>query len=161
MHYELAYTKITVNSGVDQGFPQSACGYFVVVDPTLHSIMAELCNLHDPGVSTIGTCGWSRIVSYRQLRLSQLQQVQSILPHRQQKHKSGKALAKTQFQSSSKKRSRSHSVVWEDIYKSMEILTPAQLFWVSRLPWRKLHNAFRKSLPHLRTSMLKVSLCKL
>ena len=88
-------------------------------------------------ISTIGICGSSRIVSYRQLLLSQLLPVQSILLYRLQKHKSGKAPAKTQFLLSSRTRSRSHSVVWEDIYKSMEILTPAQLFWVSRPPWRK------------------------
>ena len=49
MHYESAYTKITANSGVDQGCPLSACGFSAVVDPTLHSIMTELCNLYDPG----------------------------------------------------------------------------------------------------------------
>ena len=49
MHYESAYTKLTANSGVDQGCPLSACGFSAVVDPTLHSIMTELCNLYDPG----------------------------------------------------------------------------------------------------------------
>ena len=49
MHYESAYTKITANSGVDQGCPLSACGFSAVVDPTLHSIMSELCNLYDSG----------------------------------------------------------------------------------------------------------------
>ena len=49
MHYELAYTKITAKSGVDQGCPLSASGFSAVVDPTLHSIMTELCNLYDPG----------------------------------------------------------------------------------------------------------------
>ena len=48
-HYESAYTKITANSGVDQGCPLSACGFSAVVDPTLHSIMSELCNLYDSG----------------------------------------------------------------------------------------------------------------
>ena len=43
MHYDSAYTKITANSGVDQGCPLSACGFSAVVDPTLRSIMAELC----------------------------------------------------------------------------------------------------------------------
>ena len=98
------------------------------------------------------------IVSYRQLRLSQLLPVQSILLYRLQKHKSGKAPAKTQFLLSSRTRSRSLLVVWEDTYKSMEILNPAQLFWVSRLPWKKLHNAFRKLRPHLQTSMLRDSM---
>ena len=49
MHYDSAYTKITANSGVDQGCPLSACGFSAVVDPTLHSIMAELCTLCDSG----------------------------------------------------------------------------------------------------------------
>ena len=49
MHYDSAYTKISANSGVGQGCPLSACGFSAVVDPTLHSIMTELCNLYDPG----------------------------------------------------------------------------------------------------------------
>ena len=49
MHYDSAYTNITANSGVDQGCPLSACGFSAVVDPTLRSIMAELCTLHDSG----------------------------------------------------------------------------------------------------------------
>ena len=49
MHYDSACTKITANSGVDQGCPLSACGFSAVVDPTLHSIMTELCTLYDPG----------------------------------------------------------------------------------------------------------------
>ena len=87
--------------------------------------------------------GFLRLVSYRQLRLSQLLPVQSTLLYSPPKHKSGKAPAKTQFLWSSKTRSRSHSVVWEDICKSMEILNPALLSWASTLPWRKQHNAFR------------------
>ena len=48
MHYELAYTTTTANSGVNQGCPLSACGFSAVVDLTLHSIMTELSNLYDP-----------------------------------------------------------------------------------------------------------------
>ena len=40
----------------------------------------------------------------------------------------GKALVRTPFHLSFKTRSHSHSVVWEDIYKSMETLSPALLF---------------------------------
>ena len=78
-----------------------------------------------------------------------------------QHFKFGKALAKTPFHRSSKTRSRSHLVVWEDIYKSMEILSPALSFRVNRLPWRKQHNAFRKLLPRLQTSTLRDSMCRL
>ena len=49
MHHDSANTKITANSGVDQGCPLSACGFSAVVDPTLRSIMAELCTLYDSG----------------------------------------------------------------------------------------------------------------
>ena len=73
----------------------------------------------------IGTSGSNRNASYRQLLLSQPLPDQSILLYSPPKHKFGKALAKTQFHRSSKTKSRSHSVVWEDIYKSMKILNPA------------------------------------
>ena len=36
MHFESAYTKITANSGVDQGCPLSACGFSAVVESILH-----------------------------------------------------------------------------------------------------------------------------
>ena len=49
MHYDSAYTKISANSGVDQGCPLSACGFSAVVDPVLRSVMADICRLHDPG----------------------------------------------------------------------------------------------------------------
>ena len=49
MHYDSAYTKITANSGVDQGCHLSACGFSAVVDPVLRSIMAQLCIHYDTG----------------------------------------------------------------------------------------------------------------
>ena len=85
---------------------------------------------------TIGTCGSNRNASYRQLLLSQLPPDQSTLLYSPPRHKYGKALARTPFHLSSKTRSRSHLVVWEDTNKSMETLSPALLFWVSRPPWR-------------------------
>ena len=39
MHYDSAYTKITANSGVDQGCDLSACGFSAVADPVLRSVM--------------------------------------------------------------------------------------------------------------------------
>ena len=47
--YDSAYTKITANSGVDQGCPLSACGFSAVIDPVLRSIMAQLCTHYDSG----------------------------------------------------------------------------------------------------------------
>ena len=38
MHYDSANTKISANSGVDQGCPLSACGFSAVVDPVLRSV---------------------------------------------------------------------------------------------------------------------------
>ena len=49
MHYDSAYTKISANSGVDQGCPLSACGFSAVVDLVLRSVMAQLCTLYDSG----------------------------------------------------------------------------------------------------------------
>ena len=49
MHFDSAYTKISANSGVDQGCPLSACGFSAFVDPVLRSIMAQLCTHYDSG----------------------------------------------------------------------------------------------------------------
>ena len=49
MHYDSAYTKITANSGVDQGCPLSACGFSAVVDAVLRAVMAQLCTNYDSG----------------------------------------------------------------------------------------------------------------
>ena len=64
------------------------------VDPTLHSIMAELCTLYDPGAPTtlclprrLVPVDQARIASYRQLLLSQLLPDQSILLCSPPKHK--------------------------------------------------------------------------
>ena len=48
-HYDSAYTKISANSGVDQGCPLSACGFSAVVDPVLSSVLARLCTHYDSG----------------------------------------------------------------------------------------------------------------
>ena len=47
MHYDSAHTKISANSGVDQGCLLSACGFSAVVDTVLRSVMAQLCTHHD------------------------------------------------------------------------------------------------------------------
>ena len=49
MHYDFSYTKISANSGVEQGCPLSACGLSAVVDPVLRSVMAQLCTHYDSG----------------------------------------------------------------------------------------------------------------
>ena len=49
LHYEPAYTKISANSGVDQGCPLSACGFSAAVDPVIRSVLAELCTHYDSG----------------------------------------------------------------------------------------------------------------
>ena len=76
---------------------------------------------------TIGTCGSNRNASHRQLLLSQLPPDRSILLYSPPRHRCGKALVRTPFHLSFKTRSHSHSVAWEDIYKSMETLSPVVL----------------------------------
>ena len=49
MHHDSAHTKISANSGVDQGCPLSTRGFSAVVDPVLQSALADICRLHDPG----------------------------------------------------------------------------------------------------------------
>ena len=44
MHYDSAYTKISANSGVDQGCPLSTCGISAAID-----LVLRICRLHDPG----------------------------------------------------------------------------------------------------------------
>ena len=45
MHHDSANTKISANSGVDQGGPLSACGFSAAIDPVLRSVSRH----HDPG----------------------------------------------------------------------------------------------------------------
>ena len=49
MHYDSAYTKISANSGVDQGCPLSTCGFSAAVDLVLRSVLADLCTQCDSG----------------------------------------------------------------------------------------------------------------
>ena len=49
MHHDSAYTKISANSGVDQGCPLSTCGFSAAIDTVLLSVLADICRLHDPG----------------------------------------------------------------------------------------------------------------
>ena len=59
MHYDSAYTKISANSGVDQGCPLSTCGFSVAVDPVLRSVLAELCTHYDSGAKLFAYLdGW-------------------------------------------------------------------------------------------------------
>ena len=130
MHYDSAYTKITA---VDS--QQLLTLYSVQSWHSFARITTQAPNFL-PTLTT-GTCGSNRNSSCRQLLLSQMPPDQSTLLYNPPRHKYGKALARTPFHPSSKTRSRSHLVVWEDIYKSTEILSPALSFWVSRSPWRK------------------------
>ena len=93
---------------------------------------------------TIGTCGSNRNASYRQTLLSQQPPDQSILLYSPPKHKCGKALVRTPFHLSSKTRSRSHSVAWEDIYTSMATLSPALLFLGEQATMEKTIQRFQK-----------------
>ena len=165
MHYDSAYTKISANSGwirvvlcqrVDSQL--SLAQYSVQSWRSFARITTQAPNFLPTW--TIGTCGLNRSASYRQTLLSQQPPDQSILLYSPPKHKCGKALVRTPNHLSSKTRSHSHSVAWEDIYKSMATLSPALLFWESRPTWRKQYNAFRKLPPHLQTLRLRDSMCR-
>ena len=45
MHCNSAYTKISANSGVDQGCLLSTSGISAAIDPTLRSLLADVCRL--------------------------------------------------------------------------------------------------------------------
>ena len=49
MHYESAYTKISANSGVNQGCPLSTCGFSAAIDPALRFVLADICPQLDSG----------------------------------------------------------------------------------------------------------------
>ena len=49
MHFEPSYTKITANSGVDQGCPLSTCGFSAATDLILRFVLADLFRLLDDG----------------------------------------------------------------------------------------------------------------
>ena len=164
MHYDSAYTKITANSGLIRvvlcqrvDSQQLLTLYSVQLWHSFARITTQVPN-YLPTLMT-GTSGSNHISSYRQLLLSQLPPDQSTLRYSPPKHTYGKALARTPFHPSSKTRSRSHSCLGGH-YKTMVILSPALSFWVSRSPWRKQHNAFRKLLLRLQTLMLRDSMCK-
>ena len=97
---------------------------------------------------TIGICCFNHSIYYLQLPSSLRPPDQSTLLYSPPRYKHGIVLAKTPLHFSSKTRSLSHSVAWEDIYRSMETLSPAVLFWESRPLWRKQHNALMKLPPH-------------
>ena len=142
--------KSVPTAELDQGCPLSTCGFSAAVDPVLRSVLTELCTHYDLGAklfaylddcvpvdqttvpSTDNRCHHSRY---------QISQPCSNSPP---KHKYGKALAKTPFHRSSKTRSGSHLVVWEDIYKFMEILNPALSFWGEQATMEKTIQRFQK-----------------
>ena len=49
MHHESAYTKVSANSGVDQGCPLLTCGFSSVIDLILRFVLADICRQLDPG----------------------------------------------------------------------------------------------------------------
>ena len=111
--------------------------------------MAELCTLYDPGAQLFaylddGTCGSSHIASYRTIAVITAPTRSVSLALQATKTQIGKALAKIPFHPNSKTKSRSHSVVWEDICKSMEILNPALLFWCEQATMEKTTQRFQK-----------------
>ena len=166
MHYDSAYTKISANSGVDQGCPLSACGFSAVVDPVLRSVMAQFCTHHDSGAKLFAYLDdW-----YLWIKPQCLLQTIAVITAATRAVNLAPQSTKTQVWQGScqdpippefqDKVTLTLSVVWEDTYKSMETLSPVLLFWVRRPLWRKQYNAFRKLPPHLQTLTLRDSMCR-
>ena len=113
MHYDSACTKISANSGVDQGCPLSTCGFQLPL--TLYSgqfwrsfahITVQALNSL-PTWTTV-TCGSNHSTYHRQSMSPQQPPDQSTLLCSPPRHKHGKALARTPSHLSSKTRSHSH-----------------------------------------------------
>ena len=104
---------------------------------------------------TIGTCGSNRSASCRQSAVyHSSHQIGQSCSTVHQDTGVERLLSGPHSTLVSRQGHTSHSADWEDIIRSMETLSPALSFWVSRPPRRKQYNAFRKSPPHLQTLML-------
>ena len=81
MHYDSAYTKISGNSGVDQGCPLATCGFSVAIDPVLRIVLAAICRQYDTGAKLFalmtGIIGLILSTCCKHLPSSQLQPDQS------------------------------------------------------------------------------------
>ena len=158
MHYDSADTKITANSGVDQSCPLSACGFSAVADPVLRSVMVQLCTHYDSGAKLfVYLDDW-----YLWIKPQFLLQTIAVITAATRSVNLALQSTKTQVW----KGSYQHPIPPEFQDKvtltlsCWGALSPALLFWVSRPPWRKQHNAFRKLLPRLQTLMLRDSMCR-
>ena len=165
MHYDSAYTKITANSGVDQGCP-SVSVWILSSLLTLYSrsVMAQLCTHYDSGAKlflpswTIGTCGSNSSASYRLLLvITSCYQISQPCSTVHQNTSMERLLQDPIPPEFLDKVTLTLSCL-EDIYKIPGDTEPSLSFWASRLPWRKQHNAFRKLLPRLQTSTLRDSI---
>ena len=129
MHYDSADTKISANSGVDQGCPLSTCGFSAAIDPVLPSVLADICRLHDPGAKLFAYLDdWHLWIKPQYL----LQTFALEL------------LAGTPFYLSSKTRSHSQSAAWVDIFKFMATSNPALLFLVEQATMEKKTQRFQR-----------------
>ena len=106
MHNDSAYTKISANSGVDQGCPLSVCGFSAVLDPILRS-WRSFAHITNPALNssltwTIGICGSNDSICYRQLLPSLQPPDQSTFLYSPPRHKNGMALVRFPVDLSSK-----------------------------------------------------------
>ena len=106
VHYDSAHTKISANSGVDQGCLLSTCGFSATIDSILRSVMADICRLLDPGAKLFAFLDdwyvWTNLSAcYKHLLSSQLQPDQSTL---------SSSPPKLPLVRNSKTKSHSHSV---------------------------------------------------
>ena len=118
MHFESSYTKITANSGVDQGCLLSTCGFSAAIDPVLRYVLADICKQLDSGAKLS-----AYLDDYLWIKLAVA------------KSRCGEHFVQTPFRKNTT-RSNSHSDVLEDMFTSRVTSSPAPFSMVNRPPWR-------------------------
>ena len=153
MHYDSAYTKITANSGVDQGCPLSACGFSAVVDPVLRSVTAQLCTHYDSGAKLFAYLD----DRYLWIKPQCLLQTIAVITAATRSVNLALQSTKTHVWTGSCQ-DPIPPEIQDKVRHTLSCLggrlqihgdsKPALLSWASRPPWRKQHNVFRKLPPH-------------
>ena len=163
MHYDSACTKISANSGVDQGCPQSACGFAAAIDRVLRSVLADICRLHDPGAKLFTYLDdwylWIKPEYLLQTFAVMTAATRSVnLALQPSKIQVWRAFCQDPIPAELQDKVKltlsclgGHLQIHGDIEPSPVVLG-------EQASMEKQHNAFRKLPPHLQTSMLKDSM---
>ena len=166
MHYDSAYTKITANSGVDQGCPLSACGFSAVVHPVLRSVLVQLCKHYDSGAKLFAYLDdW-----YLWIKPQFLSQTIVVITDATRSVNLALQSTKTQVWKGScqdpippefqDKVTLTHSCLGGHLQIHGDTEPSPVVLGEQVTMEKKQHNAFRKLLLRLQTLMLRDSMCK-